>query len=99
MKLVSITKSTIATKKYTATFNIDNKLKKVHFGASGYMDFIQYQHDPVLANTKKNAYLKRHIKNESWTNPTTPGALSRWILWNKPTLRESVNDFIKRFHL
>ena len=27
----------------------------------------------------------------------SPGALSRWILWNKPTLKASIADFKKRF--
>ena len=27
----------------------------------------------------------------------TAGALSRWILWNKPSFRESVADYKRRF--
>ena len=29
----------------------------------------------------------------------TAGALSRWILWNKPSYQDSVDDFIERFNL
>jgi hypothetical protein len=36
---------------------------------------------------------------ENWRDPTTPGALSRWVLWNKPSLKGSIADFKKRFHL
>ena len=27
----------------------------------------------------------------------SPAALSRWLLWNLPTLKESVDDYINRF--
>ena len=48
---------------------------------------------------RKERYLKRHKKNENWNNPLTAGALSRWILWNKPTLKASIEDFENRFKL
>ena len=47
---------------------------------------------------RKERYLTRHEKNEEWDKPTTPGALSRWILWNKKTLKASIADFKKRFN-
>jgi hypothetical protein len=40
---------------------------------------------------------ENHRKNENWDKPDTPGALSRYILWNKKTLRASIRDFKKRF--
>ena len=46
---------------------------------------------------RKKRYLNRHRKNENWKSPMTAGALSRWILWNKPTLRDSIKDYKKRF--
>jgi hypothetical protein len=36
---------------------------------------------------------------EHWNKPTTPGALSRWVLWNKPSFKESVKDYKKKFNL
>jgi hypothetical protein len=36
---------------------------------------------------------------ENWNKPDTRGALARWVLWNKPTLKESIDDFKKRFNL
>jgi hypothetical protein len=36
---------------------------------------------------------------EHWQRPDTPGALSRWVLWNKPTLAASVADFKRKFDL
>ena len=78
--------------KYVAVF--ENPYQEVPFGAEGYSDFIQSRN-----LEKKKAYLARHRVREDWNNPRTPGALSRWILWNKPTLENSINDYIKRFHI
>jgi hypothetical protein len=94
MKLVKIAPSTNPKKKYDAVFRLDDgKEKIVRFGAAGYTDYT-LSHDEV----KKQAYLARH-KSEDWNNPLTAGALSRWILWNKPTVRGSVIDFRNRFNL
>ena len=71
-----------------------NVKKIIHFGASGMSDFTKHK-DPQ----RKERYLKRHKKNENWNNPLTAGALSRWILWNKPTLKASIEDFENRFKL
>ena len=66
-----------------------------HFGAKGMSDYILSGGD----DEKKKKYIARHQKNENWNDPTTPGALSRWILWNLPTLKDSIKDFKKRFDL
>lgn len=66
----------------------------VSFGAKGMSDFTKHKDEE-----RKQRYIDRHEKNEDWKNPLTPGALSRWILWNKPTLKESIDDFKKRFKL
>ena len=66
--------------------------KKVHFGASGYEDYTTHGDEE-----RKKSYLARHRKNENWNDPRTAGSLSRWILWNKRTLTESIKDYKKRF--
>jgi len=72
-----------------------NKVRTTHFGARGMSDFTQHK-DPE----RMKRYLARHGKmGEDWKDPTTAGALSRWILWGKPGLRESFNDYKKRFNL
>jgi hypothetical protein len=48
---------------------------------------------------RKKLYLKRHKSREDWNDPKSAGALSRWILWNKPTLEASIKDYIKRFNM
>ena len=89
MTEIIITKSKNKDKKYDA--RIDGK-KTVSFGAAGMSDFTKHK-DPE----RKQRYLNRHKKNENWNNPTTAGYLSRWILWNKPTITESIRDTNKRF--
>jgi len=68
--------------------------KVVSFGAKGMSDFTKHKDEE-----RKELYLTRHKKNEDWKDPMTAGALSRWILWNKPTLKASIDDFKKRFNL
>jgi hypothetical protein len=95
MKLLSITKDSDGVHKYVAKFLLDNgRTKTTHFGAVGYEDFTIHKDEE-----RKKLYLERHEKNENWNNPTTAGSLSRFILWNKKTLKASINDYKKRFNL
>lgn len=100
MQLVEVVKATQPDKKLTAIFRDGNNLIRVSFGSSQHKDYtIYYKEDRAHAEQMKNAYLARHRVNEDWNNPLTPGALSRWILWNKPTVAASVRDFKKRFRV
>tara|TARA_B100001142_G_scaffold248489_1_gene248361 strand:+ start:473 stop:766 length:294 start_codon:yes stop_codon:yes gene_type:complete len=94
IKLIKIIPSIKKNKKYTAFFRIDKKIKIVHFGGKGFSDYTIHK-DPE----RKERYLTRHRKNENWKDPTTAGALSRWVLWNLPSFRESVEDYKRRFKL
>ena len=78
-----------ADKKFDAI--IDGK-KTVSFGSSQHSDFTKHK-DPE----RKQRYLDRHKARENWNDPTTAGALSKHVLWNKQTLRESVKDMNRRF--
>ena len=80
-------KSTRKNKKYMLV--LDNK--KIHFGAKGYEDYTIHKDDK-----RKDNYIKRHKKRENW-DKINPGSLSRFILWNKKTIRASLKDFNKRF--
>jgi len=101
MKLISIKPATDSKHKLTAIFDIDGKKKKtVHFGSLGYNDYTIYsKQDKKLAEQKKEAYISRHDVNENFNKPDSAGALSRWILWNKPTVESSIKDFKKKFNL
>lgn len=73
--------------------------KTLHFGDSRYKDYIVYnQIDHNLANERKQLYINRH-KNEDWNDLSKAGTWSRYILWNKPTLIESIEDMQDKFDI
>lgn len=98
MELIAIRPSTNKNKKMMATFERNGRQFTVHFGAQGMMDYTKYyKQDKELAEKKKVSYLARHKENENWNDPSSAGALSRWILWNLPTIEASIKDYKKRF--
>ena len=94
MKVV-IKRSTNPKKKYMAVFTDEKgkRVKTTHFGAAGMSDYTKHK-DPA----RKQRYMNRHKATEHWQKPMTAGSLSRYILWNKPTLRASISDYKKRFN-
>jgi hypothetical protein len=96
LRLKTIRRSRRKEKKFDAIFEFpDGHTKTTSFGARGMSDFTK--HKDV---TRRARYLKRHAgMGEDWKDPTTAGALSRWILWNKPTFKASLADYKKRFNL
>lgn len=95
LRLKTIRKSHKKEKKWDAVFDKDGKEKIVPFGQKGYSDYTKH-HD----KTRRQRYIDRHSgMGENWRDPATPGALSRYVLWNKKTVRASVSDFKKRFHV
>lgn len=96
LRLKTIRRSHRKEKKFDAVFLKPNgKEKIVPFGARGMSDYTKHKD-----KTRKQRYLKRHSgMGEHWNKPDTPGALSKWILWNKPSFEASKQDFIRRFHL
>ena len=82
--------------KYTAIFYDDDrkKIKTSHFGSAGMSDYTKHKDDE-----RKQRYLDRHRNNENWNDYMTPGSLSKNILWNKPTINASYNDYLKKFNL
>lgn len=93
--LIKITKSTKKDKKMMAVFEDCNtgRQKTTHFGAKNYSDYVHHHDDE-----RKKRYISRHCKNENWNDPITAGALSRWILWNKTSLKASIADYKRRFN-
>lgn len=100
LRLVKIVKAHDGKHKYEAVFRVEgaggeHHEKRVKFGAVGYDDYTKHKD-----KERRRRYIERHGRGrEHWSSPDTPGALSRWVLWNKPTFRESVKDFKRRFHL
>jgi hypothetical protein len=66
----------------------------VHFGATGYQDYTQHKDE-----ARMRRYLARHRARENWaaSGLRTAGFWSRWLLWNKPSLRASAADISRRF--
>jgi hypothetical protein len=88
-------KSPIERKKWRAIFT-DERGHEIHtdFGDSSMQDYTQHR-NPI----RRSQYLARHLAREDWLEPTTAGSLSRWILWDTPSLETNVRRFKKRFNL
>ena len=84
-------------KKYMVKVKKDDQVYLIHFGAKGYDDYTTFPEDE--RDKKKEAYLKRHSKNEDWNDPLTAGFWSRWITWGEPTISASLKKTIKMFKL
>lgn len=90
-------------KRYMAVFYDKNKkVKTTHFGyaitdrgikkyGSTYID---HKNDDL-----KEAYIARHKVNEDFNDYMSAGSLARFILWEKKSLRDAINDYKRRFKL
>ena len=87
---VVLTKSKKLDKTYGA--RVDGA-KIVSFGQKGASDFTKHKHPD-----RNEKYIARHKKNEDWTKSGAKraGFYSKHVLWNKPTLKASINDMNKR---
>jgi hypothetical protein len=77
-------------KRYKATFSDGTTTK---FGQSNptYGTYIDHN-DKTL---RKN-YIKRHLRDLDTNDFTRAGFLSLFLLWDKPTLKESITSYNKR---
>lgn len=98
---VAITTSPLKNKKYRATvYRVIEDIEvpdlaepvTVDFGDSRYEDYTIHKD-----KERRDKYLLRHTTNEDWKNPLTAGFWSRWLLWNKPSLKKSAIDITNRF--
>ena len=88
---VVLTKSNKLDKKYGARINGS---KTVSFGQKGASDFTKHK------NTyRKEIYKDRHKNDEDWSKygAKSAGFYSKYVLWNKPTLKASIDDINKMF--
>lgn len=76
-------------------FLLEGNGKKIHFGQKNPKDGTYIDHKDAQ---KKNNYIKRHSKNENW-NAINAGSLSRFLLWEKPTLEQAVKKYEKKFNV
>ena len=87
---ITIEKSSKPDKKYLATVND----KKIYVGAKGYEDYSIHKD-----NIRKERYIARHKAREDYTKSgvATAGYLSRFILWEEPTIQQSINKLNKKY--
>ena len=96
MNTYTISKSKNSNKKYDVSQLNSSMKKTTSFGAKGYSDFTI----PTVNNEKKKAnYIKRHSVNENWNDLSKAGTWARYILWNKPTINESIKNMEQKFHV
>ena len=88
MNNIVIQKSENKNKKFTAIINN----KKINFGSSFYEDYTQHKNE-----ARKKSYLSRH-KHDNF-NPNYASFYSTNLLWNKPTLKESIKATNDKYNL
>ena len=86
---IVLTKSKDKDKQFDAS--IDGK-RTIHFGAKGYSDITIHKD-----KERKDRYIARHKTNENWNDYKSAGFYAKNILWNKPTVKASIEDTNKRF--
>lgn len=90
---ISLQKPTAKGKKFKMVFfEKGGKTRTTHFGQKGAADFTRHGD-----KDRKARYLARHRVRENWDDPYSAGSLSRYVLWNKPSLSASVRDYARRF--
>lgn len=73
----------------------DYMIASIDFGSKNGDTFIDHRN-----NKKRENYIARHSKlNENWDDPKTAGFWSRWLLWEKPTLKEAKENITKKFKI
>ena len=87
---IIISPSTNLNKKYKAVIN---RRKTVHLGHSQYEDFTTHndskRRDNYIARTSKQDHSKQNVASPAW--------MSRFILWEKPTLKGAVESANKKY--
>ena len=90
---VKITESPLSSKKYRVLFSNNTH---VDIGASDFSDYTLHKD-----TARRENYIKRHQKREDWSMSGlySAGFWARWLLWNQPTITQSIHDIKKRFNI
>lgn len=94
MMIVKIKKSDKSGKKFVAEIHDGSDIDKVYFGDSRYQDYTTHRDDK-----RKERYIARHRSTEDWTKRgiRTAGFWSRWLLWNMPSIKQSIDYLNKKY--
>lgn len=90
VKIIKLEKANDGKHKWIAYFDDG---KKTRFGAYNMSDYTIHKD-----KDRRRLYQLRHKKDLETNDPHRAGFLSYYILWNLPTIEESVRDFNHRFH-
>jgi hypothetical protein len=95
MKLKSVVPADDGVHKYAANFE-NGRSKTTKFGAAGMDDYTK-----TKDKAQRARYIERHGRGrENWSDPTSAGALSRYILWGESTsMMENLRRYRNRFNL
>lgn len=94
VKLVDIIKATDGKHKWVAIFDKNGSEKRVPFGAKG-MDDVTLTKD----YDQRDRYWQRHQKDLRTLDPTKPGYLSLFILWDTDDMKTNIRRYKKNFGL
>ena len=96
IELVAITESHKKNKKLVAVFYGPNMrgCTMIHFGSKSGKSFIDHRDEK-----KRKAWLARHSTKSKFDDPMDATTLSRWVLWDRETLDDSIVSFRMRFDL
>ena len=88
---VVITKSKKPGKKFDARIDCT---KTVSFGEKGASDYTKHKDKDRKIDIQTDI---KHIENWNVSGAKAAGFYSRWVTWNKPTLKASIDDISKKF--
>jgi hypothetical protein len=88
LRLTKLRRSPKPEKKWRAEFS-DGSHRD--FGARGMSDYTLHGD-----KARMERYNARHKKNENWNDLKSPGALSKYVLWSKPSLRGGLKEYKRR---
>lgn len=95
MIVAHLQKSTRSDKKWMVVIEMPNdKTRTIHFGAYGMSDYTIHKD-----YERMKRYEMRHKQREVWSKSgyLSAGFWSKWLLWNKPSLKDSIQDMAVRF--
>jgi len=95
VKLLSVSPSSDREKKLDVKLETDSGREKIlRVGARGMDDFTKTRDED-----QKARYIRRHQAREDWklSGILSSGFWAKHLLWNKPSLRESILDVKSRF--
>ena len=87
-------KSKLPDKKWSVIVLKNGVHRTIHFGDKNFQDFTQHKNEE-----RKRLYIARHRSREDWTNPLTSGFWARYLLWNKSSIQQSIEDIENKFKI